>query len=77
MGLGQGLLEVRTAKLELVKDGVLQPLAGTVHREEAVLKSGASSAVTLIIFNRKSACSMAGGLPDGFTFAVSSTGSVL
>lgn len=55
MGLGQELLEVRTAKLVLVKDGVLQPWAGTVHREEAVLKSGASSAVILIISNRKSA----------------------
>lgn len=55
MGLGQGLLEVRTAKLELVKDGVLKTWAGTVHRGEGVLKSGASSAVILIISNRKSA----------------------
>lgn len=44
MGLGQRLLEVRTAKLELVKNGVLKTWAGTVHRGEAVLKSGASSA---------------------------------
>lgn len=55
MGLGQGLLEVKTAKLELVKDGVLKTWAGTVHRGEAVLKSGASCTVILVISNRKSA----------------------